>query len=98
MTTYTAVRLGELDMAIANIFGANFINLALFSFADFFYRQGSLFSAVAFEHIFSTAMVIVLVCVFIFGLVYRSKRYLVRLGYDSWLILLGYIAALVMLY
>lgn len=98
VTTYTAVRIGALDMAVANVLGANFICLMLFSISDIFYQGGSLFASIALEHIVTAAMIIVMVCIFLFGLIYRSQKHFVYAGYDSLLIALVYISTMIFLF
>ncbi len=98
VTTLTAVRMGVLDMAVANVFGANFLNLFILFWADLFYRPAPLLMAVSEIHLLSAVMVILLTAVMITGLVYRSQRELIRIGYDSLAVVLGYIIAFYLLF
>jgi cation:H+ antiporter len=98
VTTISAVRLGYLDMAVANVFGANFMNLFIIFLADIFYRPSPLLNAVSDSHLLSAIMVIFLSTAVIFGLVYRSDRKIGRIGYDTLLVLAGYLAAVYFLF
>jgi len=98
VTTITAVRLGYLDMAVANIFGANFMNFFVVFLADLFYRQGPLLYAVSDSHLISAFMVVLLSTIIVFGLIYRSDKKVFRIGYDTFLILAGYLAAVFLLF
>jgi cation:H+ antiporter len=98
VTTITAVRLGLLDMAVANVFGANFMNLFIIFVADLIYRKGPLLYAVSDNHLFSAIIVILLSTVIIFGLTYRSERNFVRVGFDALLVLAGYLIAVYLLF
>jgi cation:H+ antiporter len=98
VTTLTAVRLGLLDMAVANIFGANFFNLLILFWSDLFFRRAPLLSVVSDAHLISAVMVILMTAVVITGLIYRSQRELVRIGYDSLAVLVGYIIAFYFLF
>ncbi|MBW6462833.1 MAG: sodium:calcium antiporter [Firmicutes bacterium] len=98
VTTITAVRIGLLDMAVANVFGANFMNLFIVFIADLFYRGGPLLYAVSDNNLFSAIMVIMLSTFVIFGITYRSERKFARIGVDALLVLLGYLVAVYMLY
>lgn len=98
VTTITAVRLGYLDMAVANIFGANFMNLFIVFLADLFYRRAPLLNAVSENHLVSAVMVVLLSTIVIFGLIYRSERKVFRIGYDSLLVLVGYLTAAFLLF
>ncbi|MGM0688587.1 MAG: sodium:calcium antiporter [Bacillota bacterium] len=98
VTTITAVRLGYLDMAVANIFGANFMNFFVIFLADLFYRQGPLLYVVSASHLVSAFMVILLSTIIIFGLIYRSDKKVFCIGYDTFLVLAGYLAAVFLLF
>jgi cation:H+ antiporter len=98
VTTITAVRLGLLDMAVANVFGANFMNLFIIFIADLFYRKGPLLYAVSANNLFSAVFVILLSTFIIFGLTYRSERNFVRVGFDALLVLAGYLTAVYLLF
>ena len=98
VTTITAVRLGLIDMAVANVFGANFMNLFIVFIADLFYRQGPLLDFVSNNHILSALLVIMMSSFIILGMIYRTDKRFARIGYDAWLVLAGYIAAAYLLF
>lgn len=98
VTTMSAVRLGFSDMAVANIFGANFMNLFIIFIADLFYSKGPLLSAASDGNILSALMVVILSSIFIFNLLFRSDRTVIRVGYDTLLIFLGYLTAAYLLF
>lgn len=98
VTTISAVRLGYLDMAVANVFGANFMNFFILFLADLFYRRGPLLNEVSDVHQLSALMLIMLSAVFVFGLVYRSEKRICRLGFDTVIILAGYLGTLYMIF
>lgn len=97
VTIITAVRLGYLDMAVANVFGANFMNLFILFWADLFYVSAPLLYTVSENHILSALMVVFISTVVIFGLIYRSERKIGRIGYDTLLVLAGYLVAVFLL-
>jgi cation:H+ antiporter len=97
VTTITAVRLGYLDMAVANVFGANFMNLFILFWADLFYIPAPLLYAVSENHLLSALMVVFMSTVVILGLTYRSERKIGRIGYDTLLVLAGYLIAVLLL-
>ncbi len=98
VTTITAVRLGFLDMAVANVFGANFMNLFIVFLADIFYRRAPLFYAVSENHLISAVMVVLISTIVIFGLIYRSEKKFCRIGYDTLLVLIAYMTAVFLLF
>jgi cation:H+ antiporter len=98
VTTFAAVRLGILDMAIGNIFGANLFNLLILFFADLFYLPGPIMLAISSNHLITAMMSIILTCLAVIGLIYRSQRSFARLGYDSIAIVFGYVIAIILLF
>lgn len=98
VTTISAVRLGFLDMAVANVFGANYMNLFILFLADMFYRPGPLLQAVGAVNMLSALMVVLLSVLFIFAIIYRPGRVFARMGLDSLLVLAGYILAVYMIF
>lgn len=98
VTTFTAARLGILDMAIGNIFGANFFNLVIIFFADIFYTEGPILQAISMEHLVVALMSVLLTTIAVAGLIYGSQRSLGRLGFVSIAIVAGYAAAMALLF
>ncbi|MDW7739214.1 MAG: sodium:calcium antiporter [Bacillota bacterium] len=98
VTTISAVKLRHLDMAVANVFGANFMNLFIISLTDLVYRQGPLLHDVSDFHFMSAIFVILLTAVMIFGLIYRSRKFVLCFGFDTLIVLLGYITLVYLLY
>lgn len=98
VTTTTAVRLGRLDMAIGNIFGANVYNMFILALTDLSYLPGSLLQSIAPEHLFTIAMAIILTLMAIIGLVRPSRRSIGRLSFNSIFIVIGYLAAVAVLF
>lgn len=97
-TTLTAVRLGQHSMAVADIFGSNLIMIGLLLPADVLYRSGALLDHMDASARFALTLGIVLTAVYLTGLVLRRRAVFLRLGFDSWLVLLFYAAGLAVLY
>lgn len=51
--TISAIRIGALDMAIANLLGSNLFNVTILAIDDLFYLKGPLFSLITAPHAFS---------------------------------------------
>ena len=98
VTTISAVRLGYTDMAVANVFGANFMNLFIVFVADLFYIHAPLLYAVSESQLLAAVMVIFISTVMVFGLTYRSERKIGRIGYDTLLVMAVYIITVFLLY
>ena len=94
--TVSAVRRGLFDMAISNIFGANIYNIFIIFLADICYRQGSFFSAVdARAHMLIAVLAVISSITVVIGLIYRSKKSCMRLGWDTILMTIIYIYGIV---
>lgn len=98
VTTIAAVRLGYADMAVANVFGANFMNLFIVFVADLFYIQAPLLYAVSESQLLAAVMVVLISTVMVFGLTYRSERKIGRIGYDTLVVMAVYITTVFLLY
>jgi cation:H+ antiporter len=86
-----AVRLGAIDMALADILGANMLNMANIFTTDLFYTSGPILSSVYSEHLITAVMAIAMTILVIIGLRFRQERKTFR--FISW-----YAVALVVLY
>lgn len=98
VTTSTAVRLGKIEMAMGNIFGANVFNMFILSIVDIFYLDGPLLQTISTGHIVTALMGIILTSIAIIGLVYRSQRSIGWIGFDSILIVFVYLIAFSVLF
>lgn len=72
-TTFTAVRMGAMDMALGNLMGSNAMNMVLFFFLDLA-DDGSLLSAAAPVHVYTALCVIVVTTVVVLGQLYRVEK------------------------
>ncbi len=69
-----ALRLGAIDMAIADILGSNMFNIAIVAPVDLAYRQGSVLSVASDSHLVTAATVVMMSLVVITGVRFRAKR------------------------
>ena len=76
--TVAAVRLGAIDMAVADILGANMLDMVAITLADLFYTQGPILfqprSLVSDAHLTTAILVVVMNLLVIVGLRFRQKR------------------------
>jgi len=90
--TLSAMRLGALDMAIANLLGSNLFNLMILAVDDLFYTQGPLLAHVTAVHVVSVMSALMMTGAVIVGLLYRPPGRLFRaVGWISVLLLLVYL-------
>ena len=75
--TISALRIGALDMAIANLLGSNLFNIIILAIDDLFYTQGPLLAQVSNSHpltAFTAVMMSALVAV---GFIFRPQKRIV---------------------
>ncbi|MBL8502394.1 MAG: hypothetical protein JNL78_03060 [Rhodocyclaceae bacterium] len=76
--TLSAVRLGALDMAVANLFGSNLFDILILAIDDLFYLDGPLLAAVSPVQAVSALTALVMTGVAVIGLFYRPAGQLWR--------------------
>lgn len=96
--SYTAIRIGAIDLAVGNLIGSNIFNILILAIDDIFYTKGPLLKDVADENIISIFSVIIMTAICIGGLVFRSERKRFLMGWDTLLISLVYLINLLLLY
>jgi cation:H+ antiporter len=74
--SFTAMRLGAVDMAVANMLGSNLFNMAIIPIDDLLYTPGSVLASVSSINLLTAGFVIVMTGVLIAGLRFRPRRYL----------------------
>ena len=82
VVTIAALRLGAIDMAVADILGSNMFNIAIITPVDIFYRRGPVLSLVSGAHLITAVVAIVMSLLVIVGLRFRQKRK--TFGFISW--------------
>lgn len=74
VVTIAALRLGAIDLAVADILGSNMFNIAIITPVDLVYTPGSLLSSVSRAHLITAVVAIVMTLLVIVGLRFRQKR------------------------
>jgi len=84
VVTIAAVRIGALNMAIANLLGSNLFNMLVLAIDDIFYPKGPILWAVSPAHAFSAGSAVVMTGLVIVSLLYRPGQRLFRVvGWTS---------------
>ena len=97
-TTVAAVKLGFYGMAIGIIFGANCYNILMLFFADSLYTRGPLSAHVSQNNLVMMLVGICLTIILTVGVIYRSKKSFLRLGWDAIAIIILYLSSVFWLY
>lgn len=74
VVTVAALRLGAIDMAVANILGSNMFNITIIAPVDLAYRPGPLLLMVSPAHLITAAIAIVMSLLVILGLRLKQKH------------------------
>jgi cation:H+ antiporter len=98
VVSLAAVRIGALDLAIANVLGSNLFNLLILGLDDVFYRQGPLMADVSASHSVSIVAIVMMNALFLIGLTYKvmTKRFV--LAWDTGAIATVYVVAVALSY
>lgn len=92
VVTIAAVRIGALDMALANLFGSNLFNIAILAVDDIAFVQGPLLSHVATIHAVTALSAVIMSGIAAVGLLYRpAGRVLRGVGWISLFLLSVYL-------
>lgn len=72
--TLSALRIGALDMAIANLLGSNLFDIIILALDDLFYLDGPLLAHVNLAHALTAMTAVMMSALVILGLVFRPKH------------------------
>ena len=74
VVTIAAMRLGAIDMAVADILGSNMFNIAIIAPVDLAYIKGPLFNEISSSHLVTTGVMILMNVIVMSGLRFRQKN------------------------
>jgi cation:H+ antiporter len=93
VVSVTAMRMGALDMAAANLFGSNLFNVAVIGVDDLLYTRGPMLASVSPVHLLASIGAIMMTAIAVIGLTFRAAHKRFRLSWDSVGIVGVYVAA-----
>jgi cation:H+ antiporter len=92
VVTIAALKLGAIDMAIANLLGSNLFDILILAVDDLFYVKGPLLANVDYSHTITAFTAVMMSLLVIIGLVFRpQRRSVLKLTWISLSLLLLYI-------
>ena len=97
VTTLAAIRLGRMNMAVANIFGSNAFNLVILGIVDLA-TPVSIYAVASAAHLVTAVSVIVVSAVALLGLLYRAEKRYWLVEPDALLVILLVLGALLLVY
>jgi len=71
--TISALRIGALDMAIANLLGSNLFDIIILAIDDLFYTQGPILASVDPSHVLTAFTAVMMSALVTVGLIYRPQ-------------------------
>jgi cation:H+ antiporter len=74
--SFTAMRIGATDMAVANLIGSNLFNLTIISIVDIIYTKGPVLAEVSESNIITAAVVFMMTVLFIVAFRMRIRSFL----------------------
>lgn len=98
VVSLAAVRMGALDLGIANVLGSNLFNLWILGLDDIFYTRGPLLAEVAPVHLVNVLAVLLMYAVFLVGVTHHVATKRFRVAWDTGAIAAVYMAALWLVY
>ena len=87
----TALRMGAVDLAVADILGANMLNMAMVAPVDLAHGRGSILASVSIDNLIVASVAVMMSLVVIIGLRFRQRRKMFKVA--SW-----YAPVLIVLY
>jgi cation:H+ antiporter len=97
-TVYTAIRLRQYELAFGQVLGTNFFNLSLILLTDAFFLNGPVINELGRFEIVSSLLGLILIGVFLVGLLERRDPKILKMGYDSLLVMTLFMGGLLLLY
>lgn len=98
VTSYSAVRIGALDLAVGNLFGSNSFNMAIFLILDLASPSASVFAGLSPVHGISGMLAVVLMSLGLASILYRAERRFFMVEPDSVLMLVAYALSIWIVY
>jgi cation:H+ antiporter len=98
VTSFAAVRMGALDLAVGNLFGSNSFNMVIFVALDLATPSGSIFGGLSPAHAISGTLDVVLMSLGLASILYRAERRFFMVEPDSVLMLVVYALSIWIVY
>jgi cation:H+ antiporter len=97
--SFSALKMGSIDMAVGNLLGSNIFNILILAIDDIFYTKGHLLKDASDSNLISVFSVIIMTAIAIAGLAFHNReKKKFFLATDTLLILIVYIINLIFLY
>ncbi len=91
VVSISAYRIGAVNMAIANLFGSNAYNIVIIPIMEVLSGGKSIFTLAQPYHMVTASFAIILTTIAIMGVIYRSRKSFLYLGWDALAIIAFYL-------
>ncbi|MGM0442997.1 MAG: sodium:calcium antiporter [Fibrobacterota bacterium] len=98
IVSLAAVRKRALTLAVGNIIGGNSFDVLFAAFSDMAYQRGSIFHNITNEQTFMVAVTLLMTSILVMGLLFRQRKGIANIGWESALLLVLYILGSVSLF
>jgi cation:H+ antiporter len=92
IVSLAAVRQKALTLSVGNIIGGNTFDVLFVAFADIAYGRGSILHAISNNQVFVVALTMMMTSILILGLLHREREGIGKIGWESMMIILVYLA------
>ena len=92
IVSIAAVKRNALTLAVGNIIGGNTFDVLFIAFADIAYSKGSILHAITENQFFIVALTMLMISALILGLLHREQEGIGKIGWESFLIIVLYLA------
>ncbi|MBM7579104.1 sodium:calcium antiporter [Jeotgalibacillus terrae] len=96
-TSFSAVWIGNNDIAVGNLLGSNLFNVFILSCFDLYYRKKQLFLQASHDHLYTAGIGLLLTFLIMISLTLRIDYTIFGVGIDSLLIAVIYLAKILIL-
>ena len=73
----------SIDMAIGDILGSNFFDIMIIPLCDALLREKEFLGQISSQHLFTLMLSVILTAIVVVGLIYRSRKSFLKLGWDA---------------
>ncbi|NPA52610.1 MAG: sodium:calcium antiporter [Aquificae bacterium] len=93
-----SIKLGLVQIAVANLLGSNIFNVFIMAVSDFFFLKGSVYSYMSLSSVIPALFAVIMTCVVIIGLIYKVERKYFFIGNESILLAILYVLGIYLTY
>ena len=73
----------SIDMAMGDILGSNFFDIMIIPLCDALLREKEFLGEISSQHLFTLMLSVILTAIVVVGLIYRSRKSFLKLGWDA---------------